>query len=210
MEVIAPWVEVEEYDGIAIMQKIERACRTCYRSEGIITDTSYQNLLKNCISRGHESILEHEKITIRMCCDVGVYKDLTRHRTGTAFSIESTRYCNYSKDKFTNNIKFIHPIFIQDEENYSFMRLRASLVPIVNLSSYAGYIAIVLGIIMGALNFIWIGIALEVVILLFQLITLPVEFDASKKALREVEKYNILNNQEIKAGKTVLTSAALT
>ena len=99
---------------------------------------------------------------------------------------------------------------IQDKENYSFMRLRASLVPIVNLSSYAGYIAIVLGIIMGALNFIWIGIALEVVILLFQLITLPVEFDASKKALREVEKYNILNNQEIKAGKTVLTSAALT
>ena len=99
---------------------------------------------------------------------------------------------------------------IQDKENYSFMRLRASLVPIVNLSSYAGYIAIVLGIIMGALNFIWIGIALEVVILLFQLITLPVEFDASKKALREVEKYNILNNQEIKAGKIVLTSAALT
>lgn len=99
---------------------------------------------------------------------------------------------------------------IQDKENYSFMRLRASLVPIVNLSSYAGYIAIVLGIIMGALNFIWIGIALEVVILLFQLITLPVEFDASKKALREVGKYNILNNQEIKAGKTVLTSAALT
>ena len=99
---------------------------------------------------------------------------------------------------------------IQDKENYSFMRLRASLVPIVNLSSYAGYIAIVLGIIMGALNFIWIGIALEVVILLFQLITLPVEFDASKKALREVEKYNILNNQEIKAGKTVVTSAALT
>ena len=118
MEVIAPWVEIEEYDGVAIMQKIERACRTCYRSEGIITDTSYQNLLKNCISRGHESILEHEKITIRMCCDVGVYKDLTRHRTGTAFSIESTRYCNYSKDKFTNNIKFIHPIFIQDEENF--------------------------------------------------------------------------------------------
>ena len=39
-----------------------------------------QNLLKNCINRGHESVLEHEKVTIRMYCDIGVYKDLTRHR----------------------------------------------------------------------------------------------------------------------------------
>lgn len=90
------------------------------------------------------------------------------------------------------------------------MRIRASLVPAVNFSTYAGYIAIVLGIILGALDFIWIGIALEAVILLFQLITLPVEFDASKRALREVEKYNIFNNQEINHGKKVLTSAALT
>lgn len=99
---------------------------------------------------------------------------------------------------------------IQDKENYSFMRLRASLVPITNLSSYAGYIAILLGIILGALDFIWIGIALEGVILLFQIITLPVEFNASQRALRELEKYNLLNNQEISQGKKVLTSAALT
>ena len=67
-------------------------------------------MLKNCINRGHESILEHEKITIRMICDIGVYKDLTRHRFGS-FSIESTRYCNYGKDKFDNEIKFIEPVF---------------------------------------------------------------------------------------------------
>lgn len=119
MEIIKPWIEIEDFDGVKIMQNLERACRTCYRSEGLITEGSYKRLLNNCINRGHESILEHEKITIRMCCDVGVYKDLTRHRAGTAFSIESTRYCNYSKDKFTNNIKFIDPVFIQDENNYA-------------------------------------------------------------------------------------------
>lgn len=119
MEIIKPWIEIEPFNGVDIMKKIERACRTCYRSEGIITDDSYRRLLKNCLTRGHESILEHEKITIRMCCDIGVYKDLTRHRAGTAFSIESTRYCNYSKDKFTNNIKFIEPCNIdKNTEKY--------------------------------------------------------------------------------------------
>ena len=110
MKIIEPWIEVEPFNGIDIMKNIERACRTCYRSEGNITEDSYKNLLKNCINRGHESVLEHEKITIRMCCDIGVYKDLTRHRFGS-FSIESTRYCNYGKDKFDNEIKFIKPVF---------------------------------------------------------------------------------------------------
>lgn len=114
MKIIDPMIEVEDYDGIKIMKNIERACRTCYRSEGNITDDSYKNLLKNCINRGHESVLEHEKITIRMICDIGVYKDLTRHRFGS-FSIESTRYCAYSKDKFDNEIKFIKPLFFNDK-----------------------------------------------------------------------------------------------
>ena len=110
MKIVEPLIEVEKFDGIKIMKNIERACRTCYRSEGLITEDSYKKLLKNCINRGHESVLEHEKITIRMICDIGVYKDLTRHRFGS-FSIESTRYCNYGKDKFDNEIKFIKPVF---------------------------------------------------------------------------------------------------
>lgn len=113
MLLVEPEIQVENYDGIRIMKNIERACRTCYRSEGLITEDSYKKLLKNCINRGHESILEHEKITIRMRCDIGVYKDLTRHRFGS-FSIESTRYCNYNKDKFGNEIKFIEPVFYTD------------------------------------------------------------------------------------------------
>ena len=113
MILVQPKIEVENYNPIQIMKNIERACRTCYRSEDLITEESYKKLLKNCINRGHESVLEHEKITVRMTCDVGVYKDLTRHRFGS-FSIESTRYCNYSKDKFDNNIKFIEPIYFDD------------------------------------------------------------------------------------------------
>jgi len=117
MEIVKPKIIVEDFDSIKIMKRLERACRTCYRSEDLITEDSYKKLLKNCITKGHESILEHEKITVRMICDVGAYKDLTRHRAGTAFSIESTRYCNYSKDKYTNSIKFIEPTFIDNDEN---------------------------------------------------------------------------------------------
>lgn len=118
MIIVKPKIEIEKFDGIQIMKNIERACRTCYRSEGNITEDSYKNLLKNCINRGHESVLEHEKITVRMLCSINTYKDLTRHRAGASFSIESTRYCNYSKDKFDNNIKFIDPVYITDVNNY--------------------------------------------------------------------------------------------
>ena len=113
MIIVKPIIEVEKVDYTRIMKNLERACRTCYRSEDKITDESYKTLLKNCINRGHESILEHEKITVRMTCDIGVYKDLTRHRLA-AFSIESTRYCNYGKDKFDNQIRFIKPVNMEE------------------------------------------------------------------------------------------------
>lgn len=113
MIIVEPTVEIEKVNYSQIMKNLERACRTCYRSEDKITEESYKTLLKNCITRGHESILEHEKITIRMICDIGVYKDLTRHRIAS-FSIESTRYCNYGKDKFNNQIKFIKPVNIEE------------------------------------------------------------------------------------------------
>ena len=119
MKIIDPIIEVENYSGTKIMKNIERACRTCYRSEGNITEESYKKLLSNCINRGHESVLEHEKIAIRMTCDIGVYKDLTRHRFGS-FSIESTRYCNYGKDKFDNELKFIKPCNIEPGQIYAF------------------------------------------------------------------------------------------
>ena len=117
MRIVEPWIKVERIDGKKIMKRIERACRTCYRSEGKITDDSYKNLINNCITRGHESVLEHEKVTVRIYSDIGSYKDLTRHRFAS-FSVESTRYCSYDKDKYGNEIAFINPVYIEDKEMY--------------------------------------------------------------------------------------------
>ena len=72
MIVVEPEIQVENYDGIRIMKNIERACRTCYRSENLIDEESYKRLLRNCLNRGHESILEHEKIKVRMRCDLSL------------------------------------------------------------------------------------------------------------------------------------------
>lgn len=118
MRIVEPWIKVEKIDGKKIMKRIERACRTCYRSEGKITEDSYKKLLGNCITRGHESVLEHEKVTVRIYSDVGSYKDLTRHRFAS-FSIESTRYCSYDKDKYGNEIAFMNPAgYMEDEKMY--------------------------------------------------------------------------------------------
>ena len=99
---------------------------------------------------------------------------------------------------------------LQDKEGYFFLRMRAALVPFVNFSSYAGYLAVVIGIFFSIINLIWVGIILECVILLFQLITLPVEFNASKRALRKIEEYNLVDNEEHRGAKKMLTAAAMT
>ena len=99
---------------------------------------------------------------------------------------------------------------IQDKEEYAFMRFRSALVPVVNFSSTAGYFAILIGLFFGYTSFIWLGIALEIVILLFQLITLPVEFNASSRALEEIEKNNYLVRGEVKGSRKMLKAAAFT
>jgi len=99
---------------------------------------------------------------------------------------------------------------IQDKTGYSFLKFRSLMFPIVNFASYAGYFAILIGIIFGTLNLIWIGIAMEIIILIFQLITLPVEFDASKRALEELKNKSILTDSELKQSSTMLKAAALT
>ncbi len=99
---------------------------------------------------------------------------------------------------------------IQDKEGYSFLKIRHTLIPLVKFSSIAGYIAIMISIFAGILNLLWIGIALECVILFFQLITLPVEFNASNRALKQIEKLGIVEKDEKDGCKKMLTSAALT
>ncbi len=99
---------------------------------------------------------------------------------------------------------------IQDKEEYAFLHLRSSIIPLVNFASYAGYFAILLGCFFGSLGLIWLGIFAEVIILLFQLITLPVEINASRRAIKEIKNNNLLDDKEIPSGKTMLTAAALT
>lgn len=99
---------------------------------------------------------------------------------------------------------------IQDKEGYFFMRVRASLVPIVNFSSYAGYVAIMIGLMFGALNVVWLGIFFEIAILVFQIITLPVEINASSRAMKMIKEYNFFTNKELGQGKVMLGAAAMT
>jgi Zn-dependent membrane protease YugP len=99
---------------------------------------------------------------------------------------------------------------LQDKEKYLFFKIRSALVPVVNFSSYAGYFAILLGCLFGSLDLIWLGIFAEIVILLFQLVTLPVEINASRRGLKELKNSNYLTNNEISGGKVMLTAAAST
>jgi Zn-dependent membrane protease YugP len=99
---------------------------------------------------------------------------------------------------------------IQDKDNYFFLRLRSSIVQIVNIASKLGYVAIMIGLIMGSLGFFRVGIALEFVILAFQLITLPVEFNASSRALKQIKELGIVVADEHRYCRKMLTSAALT
>lgn len=116
VKIVNPSAEiVTNIDGKQILQNIEKAARTCYKTEGSITDDgeSAKKMIQKLIDMGHTAMLEFADVHVLLRCDVGVYKDLTRHRH-CSFAIESTRYCNYSKDKFGNEITFIKPVNIKD------------------------------------------------------------------------------------------------
>ena len=93
---------------------IEQCARNCYKSEGAVTKDSYGRIIKNVLlANGHESMLEHFNITFKLTTDLHSYKDLTRHRHAS-FAIESTRWCNYSKNK---ELAFIEPYGLKKQLN---------------------------------------------------------------------------------------------
>lgn len=111
MKIIEPNVEIlSNINGNEILKHLELCARNCYKSENNITEdtTSAIKMINKLIELDHTAMLEHFNITIKLLCDVGTYKDLTRHRH-CSFAIESTRYCNYSKGKFGNEISVIKP-----------------------------------------------------------------------------------------------------
>lgn len=92
------------------LKVIEQAGRTCYKSEDKITDESAKKFVKYLIMLKHEAMLEHSSLSVKFICDRGVSHELVRHRLAS-FAQESTRYCNYSQDKFGNEMTFIMPSF---------------------------------------------------------------------------------------------------
>lgn len=120
MKIIEPYFEImDELDGRKMLQKIEKIGRVCYKSEDLITEDSAETFVRNILKRGHESVIEHEKISVKMVCDRGVTHEIVRHRVAS-YSQESTRYCNYQKDKFGNELTFIKPVFwSEDSEEYA-------------------------------------------------------------------------------------------
>lgn len=121
MRLIKPSYQiVSVIDRDTILKNIEAAGRTCYKSEDKITADSAAKFVEMIIRRGHESVLEHEKITVRFICDRGVSHEIVRHRLAS-FSQESTRYCNYSKN---DEVTFIIPSWISIEEgDYSLKKV---------------------------------------------------------------------------------------
>jgi len=111
-KIVNPSYEIlSPIDGKKILAHIEKIARTCYRSEDLINmdGTSAVKLIGSLLKMGHEAMIEHASISVRFICDLGFYKDLTRHRLAS-FAIESTRYCNYFKDKFGSELVFIKPV----------------------------------------------------------------------------------------------------
>lgn len=99
---------------------------------------------------------------------------------------------------------------IQDKESYSFMRIRSAIFPVVNIATNISYIIIMLGFLMELMDMVYIGIALTSLGLLFQLVTLPVEFDASKRAKIQLQEYNLVTSNETVGVNNMLNAAAMT
>ena len=101
-----------DINGQEILKKIEACGRVCYKSEDKITEDSAEKFVAGIVKRGHEAVLEHASITVKFIVDRGVSHEIVRHRIAS-YCQESTRYCNYSKDKFGKELTFILPEFLE-------------------------------------------------------------------------------------------------
>ena len=99
---------------------------------------------------------------------------------------------------------------IQDKEGYTFMRVRSALVPFVNLVSYLGYFGLLVSFVGGLTGYLKLSILVLLVTVLFQLVTLPVEFDASKRAKEQLVQLGLIDSDEHDQVGKVLSAAAMT
>lgn len=104
VEASVEFINPPEY--AVVLDTIERVGRTCYKSEDKMTEFSAEDFVRRLIKRGHEAMIEHGSVTLRFINDRGVSHEEVRHRIAS-FGQESTRYCNYSTDKFNGEVTYI-------------------------------------------------------------------------------------------------------
>lgn len=113
MKIIYPGFEImTPIDAQEVLGHLEKCGRVCYKSEGRIAEGSAEKFLANIVARGHEAVLEHFSFTVKFIVDRGVSHEIVRHRLAS-YCQESTRYCNYSKDGFGNEITVISPCYLE-------------------------------------------------------------------------------------------------
>ncbi len=113
MKIVEPSVMLEWITPNALMQ-IERAARTCYQSECTNSLRGQEEFIRSLIRLGHLSVLEHGVASLRIVCDRGISHEIVRHRLAS-YSQASTRYCNYSKNRFGEEIRVIVPCTMKYE-----------------------------------------------------------------------------------------------
>lgn len=117
MKTIKQYAEIiTQTDYDTALSIITTAGRTCYKSERKGTREHDERFIRNLIKSGHDSVLEHFSLTYRLVTSRTVTHQLVRHRVGHSYSQASQRYCNYSNDKFGNEVSFISPDFSDCEE----------------------------------------------------------------------------------------------
>ena len=121
--------------GMQELQHIEKIARVCYKSENLITEDgeSAKKMVKMLINRDHTAMIEHSMLSVKFIVDRGVSHEIVRHRI-SSFAQESTRYCNYAKDKFHNEITVIRPNFFLDETSKAYQQWEDAM-----RSSYKSY-----------------------------------------------------------------------
>ena len=151
---------------------------------------------------------QHGLTDVRVVPTQGVLSDHYNPATKTVALSES----NYYESSLAGIAVAAHEVghAIQHKEAYSFLTLRSKLVPVANISSNMSWIFVLIGIFASSSGFLLLGIVLLAAGVVFQIVTLPVEFDASKRAMNEVVSLGIIGNNEEAGARKVLNAAAMT
>ncbi|MGM9944271.1 MAG: zinc metallopeptidase [Lysinibacillus sp.] len=151
---------------------------------------------------------QHGLTDVRVVPTQGILSDHYNPATKTVALSES----NYYESSLAGIAVAAHEVghAIQHKEAYSFLTLRSKLVPVANISSNMSWIFVIIGMLAQISGLLLLGIVLLAAGVLFQIVTLPVEFDASKRAMNEVVSLGIIGNNEEAGARKVLNAAAMT